>query len=79
MSEEEWGWPQVRLAAFQALGPFISTFADPSRTGLYCSEDGVVSVRQAGSCSGCMEGGPTNCPEGEEVQAQVGTSVGKGD
>ncbi|EEC10585.1 protein phosphatase 2A regulatory subunit A, putative, partial [Ixodes scapularis] len=60
----------VRLAAFQALGPFISTFADPSRTGLYCSEDGVVSVRQAGSCSGCMEGGPANCPEGEEVQAQ---------
>ncbi|CAN8025039.1 unnamed protein product, partial [Ixodes persulcatus] len=60
----------VRLAAFQALGPFISTFADPSRTGLYCSEDGVVSVRQAGSCSGCTEGGPANCPEGEEVQAQ---------
>nr|XP_054918660.1 serine/threonine-protein phosphatase 4 regulatory subunit 1-like isoform X6 [Dermacentor andersoni] len=35
----------VRIAAFQALGPFISTFADPLRTGLYCSEDGVVSVR----------------------------------
>uniref|UniRef100_A0A023FIK7 Serine/threonine-protein phosphatase 4 regulatory subunit 1 n=1 Tax=Amblyomma cajennense TaxID=34607 RepID=A0A023FIK7_AMBCJ len=32
----------VRIAAFQALGPFISTFANPLRTGLYCSEDGVV-------------------------------------
>lgn len=35
----------VRIAAYQALGPFISTFANPVRTGLYCSEDGVVSVR----------------------------------
>lgn len=35
----------VRIAAYQALGPFISTFANPARTGLYCSEDGVVSVR----------------------------------
>ncbi|KAL1428947.1 hypothetical protein MTO96_016693 [Rhipicephalus appendiculatus] len=50
-----WGGPQglllddqsrwVRIAAYQALGPFISTFANPVRTGLYCSEDGVVSVR----------------------------------
>ncbi|XP_075734122.1 serine/threonine-protein phosphatase 4 regulatory subunit 1 isoform X3 [Rhipicephalus microplus] len=35
----------VRIAAYQALGPFISTFANPMRTGLYCSEDGVVSVQ----------------------------------
>ncbi|XP_023933184.1 serine/threonine-protein phosphatase 4 regulatory subunit 1-like, partial [Lingula anatina] len=34
------------MAAFQALGPFISTFADPSITGLYFNEDGVLSVGQ---------------------------------
>ncbi|XP_064467048.1 serine/threonine-protein phosphatase 4 regulatory subunit 1-like isoform X2 [Ornithodoros turicata] len=47
----------VRIAAFQALGPFISTFADPSRTGLYCSEDGVVSVRseRANACGSCAQ------------------------
>uniref|UniRef100_T1IHI6 WW-binding domain-containing protein n=1 Tax=Strigamia maritima TaxID=126957 RepID=T1IHI6_STRMM len=35
----------VRAAAFQALGPFISTFADPSRTGLYFSDDGSHIIR----------------------------------
>ncbi len=33
---------QVRMAAFQALGGFISTFADPSVTGLYFNEEGVL-------------------------------------
>ncbi|KAH9370584.1 hypothetical protein HPB48_002485 [Haemaphysalis longicornis] len=47
----------VRTAAFQALGPFISTFADPQRTGLYCSSNGVVSVwSRAGSPDACAEG-----------------------
>ena len=32
------------MAAFQALGSFISTFADPSNTGLYFSEDGLLMV-----------------------------------
>ncbi|XP_076370654.1 serine/threonine-protein phosphatase 4 regulatory subunit 1-like isoform X4 [Tachypleus tridentatus] len=36
----------VRMAAYQALGPFISTFADPSKTGLYYSEDGVITVKE---------------------------------
>lgn len=60
----------VRLAAFQALGPFISTFADPSRTGLYCSEDGVVSVRQATPCSSegvqIVKDGPVKAELSEE-------------
>lgn len=30
------------MSAFQALGGFISTFADPSVTGLYFSEDGTL-------------------------------------
>ncbi|ELT87826.1 hypothetical protein CAPTEDRAFT_156976 [Capitella teleta] len=32
----------VRMSAFQALGGFISTFADPSVTGLYFNEDGTL-------------------------------------
>ncbi|XP_027275628.1 serine/threonine-protein phosphatase 4 regulatory subunit 1 isoform X2 [Cricetulus griseus] len=35
----------VRQAAFQSLGPFISTFANPSRAGLYIREDGTLSIR----------------------------------
>lgn len=38
---------QVRTAAFQALGPFISTFADPSKTGIYYTEGGLVVVEDA--------------------------------
>ncbi|XP_035228671.1 serine/threonine-protein phosphatase 4 regulatory subunit 1-like isoform X3 [Stegodyphus dumicola] len=34
----------VRLTAYQALGPFISTFAEPDKTGLYYSKDGVLTV-----------------------------------
>lgn len=34
----------VRMAAFQQLGPFISTFADPGQTGLYVSDDGILCV-----------------------------------
>ena len=30
------------MAAFQALGAFISTFADPSVTGLYFSDEGIL-------------------------------------
>ncbi|KAG8198862.1 hypothetical protein JTE90_015078 [Oedothorax gibbosus] len=37
----------VRLTAFQALGPFISTFAEPDRTGLYYSKDGVLTIVDA--------------------------------
>lgn len=36
---------QVRQAAFQSLGPFISTFANPSSAGLYIREDGTLSIR----------------------------------
>lgn len=34
----------VRVAAFQNLGPFISTFADPSVTGLHYNEEGVLVI-----------------------------------
>ncbi|XP_060601846.1 LOW QUALITY PROTEIN: serine/threonine-protein phosphatase 4 regulatory subunit 1-like [Ruditapes philippinarum] len=32
----------VRMAAFQQLGPFISTFADADLTGMYVDEDGML-------------------------------------
>lgn len=32
----------VRMSAYQALGGFISTFADPGVTGLYFDEDGIL-------------------------------------
>lgn len=32
------------MSAFQALGPFISTFASPATTGLYFDEDGILQV-----------------------------------
>ncbi|KFR10133.1 Serine/threonine-protein phosphatase 4 regulatory subunit 1, partial [Opisthocomus hoazin] len=35
----------VRQAAFQSLGPFISTFANPSTAGLYIREDGTLSIQ----------------------------------
>ncbi|XP_061065771.1 putative serine/threonine-protein phosphatase 4 regulatory subunit 1-like [Eubalaena glacialis] len=35
----------VRQAAFESLGPFIFTFANPSRAGLYIREDGTLSIR----------------------------------
>ncbi|EAW75501.1 protein phosphatase 4, regulatory subunit 1-like, isoform CRA_d [Homo sapiens] len=34
----------VHQAAFQSLGPFTSTFANPSRAGLYLREDGALSI-----------------------------------
>ncbi|CAL1290612.1 unnamed protein product [Larinioides sclopetarius] len=39
----------VRLTAYQALGAFISTFADPDRTGLYYSKDGILTVVESPS------------------------------
>lgn len=33
------------MSAFQQLGPFISTFADPALTGLFVNEDGTIVMR----------------------------------
>jgi hypothetical protein len=30
------------MAAYQNLGPFISTFSDPSRSGFYIDENGML-------------------------------------
>ena len=32
------------MAAYQSLGPFISTFADPAESGFYINEEGVLSA-----------------------------------
>jgi len=39
------------MAAFEALGSFIATFADPKATGLYLSADGAVVVSPANGLS----------------------------
>ncbi|XP_039720625.1 serine/threonine-protein phosphatase 4 regulatory subunit 1-like isoform X1 [Pteropus medius] len=51
----------VRQAAFQSLGPFISTFANPSRAGLCIREDGSLSIRPPaqGAASGSACGSPS--------------------
>lgn len=30
------------MAAYQSLGPFISTFADPAESGFFVNEEGVL-------------------------------------
>ncbi|XP_041497669.1 serine/threonine-protein phosphatase 4 regulatory subunit 1-like isoform X8 [Microtus oregoni] len=55
----------VRQAAFQSLGPFISTFANPPQAGLSIREDGTLSIRppsqevDSGFASGPPR--PTSC------------------
>uniref|UniRef100_A0A8C3RQ43 Putative WW-binding domain-containing protein n=1 Tax=Chelydra serpentina TaxID=8475 RepID=A0A8C3RQ43_CHESE len=44
----------VRQAAFQSLGPFISTFANPSSAGLYIREDGTLREGEKGGGK-CIE------------------------
>ncbi|XP_017264449.1 serine/threonine-protein phosphatase 4 regulatory subunit 1 [Kryptolebias marmoratus] len=51
----------VRQAAFQSLGRFISTFANPSSTGLHFREDGALpEVPRCTSDSNCSLN-PLNC------------------
>ncbi|XP_018429729.1 PREDICTED: serine/threonine-protein phosphatase 4 regulatory subunit 1-like [Nanorana parkeri] len=51
----------VRQTAFQSLGPFISTFANPSTAGLYVKEDGTLSIR----------------PPAEDIRDSIYSSSGK--
>ncbi|XP_063815634.1 serine/threonine-protein phosphatase 4 regulatory subunit 1-like isoform X2 [Pseudophryne corroboree] len=51
----------VRQTAFQSLGPFISTFANPSTAGLYVKEDGTLSIRPPTDVSGSSALGSTSC------------------
>lgn len=39
------------MAAFEVLGSFIATFADPSVTGLYLTDDGVLDFRPTNGLS----------------------------
>ena len=53
--------PQVKMAAFQSLGPFISTFADPAKTGLYYTDGGLIVLEdgkdQESNSSGSTDSG----------------------
>uniref|UniRef100_A0A452T5D0 Putative serine/threonine-protein phosphatase 4 regulatory subunit 1-like n=1 Tax=Ursus maritimus TaxID=29073 RepID=A0A452T5D0_URSMA len=84
----------VRQAAFQSLGPFISTFANPSRAGLYIREDGTLSIRppaqdldsdltsgspSAGSCGNTSSACSTKLVHTEPDLPTEGTSAGTSD
>ena len=45
----------VRLAAFQALGPFISTFADPSITALLHNDNGEIVVTEPDTLANTLD------------------------
>ena len=68
---------QVKSAAFQALGPFISTFADPKKTGLFYNDSGVVveDVRDEESSgsidSGCSIDSDPSAEESKECGSYV--------
>lgn len=47
------------MAAFQSLGPFISTFADPAKTGLYYTDGGLI-VLDDGKDGGSESSGSTD-------------------
>jgi len=74
----------VRMAAFQALGPFISTFADPEVTALLRNENGEIvvtdtaalSVRLAKAGEGGEDQGDDD--DGDEEDEEV-VAVGKKD
>ncbi|XP_043946002.1 serine/threonine-protein phosphatase 4 regulatory subunit 1-like isoform X2 [Protopterus annectens] len=52
----------VRQAAFQSLGPFISTFANPSSAGLYIKDDGTLSIRQLNEDTRSVSSSDKNAP-----------------
>ncbi|KAK7505661.1 hypothetical protein BaRGS_00002932, partial [Batillaria attramentaria] len=54
----------VRMSAFQQLGPFISTFADPHLTGLYVNEDGTIIASE-------VENSVGNAQHSDENQQDV--------
>jgi len=62
----------VRMAAFQALGPFISTFADPEVTALLRNENGEIVVTDTAALSVRLakagEGGEDNRGDDEDGQ-----------
>uniref|UniRef100_A0A8C0H0Z3 Putative WW-binding domain-containing protein n=1 Tax=Chelonoidis abingdonii TaxID=106734 RepID=A0A8C0H0Z3_CHEAB len=64
----------VRQAAFQSLGPFISTFANPSSAGLYIREDGTLSIRPSAqdvASSSCQPEALTRLSQNENTTACV--------
>ncbi|XP_054836844.1 serine/threonine-protein phosphatase 4 regulatory subunit 1-like isoform X2 [Eublepharis macularius] len=58
----------VRQAAFQSLGPFISTFANPSSAGLYICEDGTLSIRPSSPHSTGSNTSTRPCSSEEAVE-----------
>uniref|UniRef100_A0A4X1USW8 Uncharacterized protein n=1 Tax=Sus scrofa TaxID=9823 RepID=A0A4X1USW8_PIG len=62
-------WFQVLQAAFQARGPFISTFANPSRAGPYIRGDGTLRPRAPDLDSGFTPASPSRGSGGSASSA----------
>ncbi|XP_078092470.1 serine/threonine-protein phosphatase 4 regulatory subunit 1 isoform X2 [Mustelus asterias] len=69
----------VRQAAFQSLGPFISTFANPSSAGLYIKEDGTLSIRQLDNSGADVSTSSRDLPEIQNLTSsqKVDSSCGE--
>jgi serine/threonine-protein phosphatase 4 regulatory subunit 1 len=62
----------VKTAAFQTLGPFISTFADASKTGLYYSDNGTVVIEDhTSNDSGFSGGSESNVESPTEIDDDI--------
>lgn len=60
---------KVLQAAFQARGPFISTFANPSRAGPYIRGDGTLRPRAPDLDSGFTPASPSRGSGGSASSA----------
>nr|XP_060628031.1 serine/threonine-protein phosphatase 4 regulatory subunit 1-like isoform X1 [Anolis sagrei ordinatus] len=67
----------VRQAAFQSLGPFISTFANPSSAGLYIREDGTLSIRPSSPCPAAKNANSVSSSSEEPTENKLETLTEK--
>ncbi len=60
----------VRMAAFQALGPFISTFADPSITALLHNDNGEIVITEPDALAARLDELETQREEERLIRAE---------
>ena len=63
------------MSAFQALGPFISTFANPNMTGLYFDQDGILRVQESESVAATVTSIKPPAAENKPEKAQPDTAA----
>ena len=63
------------MSAFQALGPFISTFANPNMTGLYFDQDGILRVQESENVAATVTSIKPPVTENKPEKAQPDTAA----